>query len=60
MPPLDRPWESISMDYMLGLFLTKRGNDCVFVVLDHFSKMVILATYKQSITAEATAKFLFE
>ena len=48
------------MNYMLGLPSTKRGNDFVFVVVDHFSKMAILAAYKKSITAEATAKIFFE
>jgi hypothetical protein len=48
------------MDYMLGLPSTKRGNDCVFVVVDHFSKMAILVAYKKSIIAEATAKLFFE
>jgi hypothetical protein len=57
---LDNPWESISMDYMSGLLSTKRGNDCVFVVVDHFSKMVILVAYKKSITAEATTKLFFK
>jgi hypothetical protein len=60
LPTPDRPWESISMDYMSGLPSTKRGNDCVFVVVDHFSKMVIMATCKKSITVEATAKIFFE
>jgi hypothetical protein len=48
------------MDYMSGLPSTKRGNYCVFVVVDHFSKMVILVAYKTNITAEATAKIFFE
>jgi hypothetical protein len=48
------------MDYMSGLPSTKRGNDCVFVVFDHFSKMEILATYKKNITTEATVKIFFE
>jgi hypothetical protein len=48
------------MDYMSGLPSTKRGNDCVFVVVDHFSKMVILVACKKNITAEATAKIFFE
>jgi hypothetical protein len=48
------------MDYMLGLMSTKRGNDYVFVVVDHFSKMVILVAYKKSITTEATSKLFFE
>jgi hypothetical protein len=60
LPTLDRPWESISMDYMSGLSSTKWGNDCVFVVVDRFSKMVILATCKKSITVEATSKLFFE
>jgi hypothetical protein len=48
------------MDYMSGLPSTQRGNDCVFVVVDRFSKMAILVAYKKSITAEATAKIFFE
>jgi hypothetical protein len=60
LPNPDRPWDSISMDYMLGLPSTKRGNDCAFVVVDRFSKMVIIATYKKNITTEAIAKIFFE
>jgi hypothetical protein len=60
LPTPDRPWESISMDYMSGLPSTKRGNDCVFVVVDRFSKMAILVACKKSITVEATAKLFFE
>jgi hypothetical protein len=56
----DRPWESISMDYMLGLPSTKWGNDCVFVVVDLFSKMAIMVVCKMSITTEDTAKLFFE
>jgi hypothetical protein len=60
LPNFDRPWESISMDYMSGISSTRQGNDCVFVVVDRFSKMAILATCKKSITAEDTAKIFFE
>jgi hypothetical protein len=59
-PTPDRPWESISMDYILGLLSTKRGNDCVFMVVDHFSKMVIVVAWKKNITEKATAKLFFE
>jgi hypothetical protein len=48
------------MDYMSGLPSTKWENDCVFVVVDHFSKMAILVACKKSITVEATAKLYFE
>jgi hypothetical protein len=53
----ERPWDSISMDYMLGLPSTKWG---IFMFVDHFSNMAILATYKKRIIVEATAKILFE
>jgi hypothetical protein len=60
LPISEKPWESISMDYMSGLPSTKQGNDCAFVVLDHFSKMDILTTYKKNIIVEDTAKIFFE
>jgi hypothetical protein len=60
LPTPDRPWESISMDYMSSLSSTKRGNDCVFLVVDRFSKMTIMAACEKSITTEATAKIFFE
>jgi hypothetical protein len=55
----DRTWDSISMDYMSGLPSTKNGNDCVFVVVDRFSKMKVLTPCKKSITFEATSKLFF-
>jgi hypothetical protein len=48
------------MNYMSGLPSNRRGNDCVFVVVDHFSKMAILVACKKSITVEDIAKILFE
>jgi hypothetical protein len=48
------------MGYMLGLPSTKRGNDYVFVVVDRFSKMAILAAYKKNITTKSTTKIFFE
>jgi hypothetical protein len=48
------------MDYMSGLPSTKHGNDCVFVVVDRFSKMSIMMAYKKNITAEFIAKLFFE
>jgi hypothetical protein len=48
------------MDYMSGILSTKPRNDYVFVVVDRFSKMMILVACKKSITVEATAKLFFE
>jgi hypothetical protein len=48
------------MDYMSGLPSTKHDNDCVFMVIDIFSKMAIMAACKKNITVQATAKLFFE
>ena len=48
------------MDYMSDLPSTKHGNDYVFVVVDRFSKMVILKACKKNIMAKAMAKLFFD
>ena len=51
---------SISMDFMFGLPTTKHGHDCVYVVVDRFSKMEILVAYRKAISLEETTKLFFE
>jgi hypothetical protein len=60
LPSLKKPWESISMDYMSRLSSTKKGNDCIFVVIDWFSKMAILTACKKNITSIDTFNIFFE
>jgi len=48
------------MDYMLSLPYPKYANDYVFVSVNKFSNMAILAADKKCITTKATAKFFFE
>jgi hypothetical protein len=48
------------MDYMLGLSLTNHGNDYIFLIVDWFYKMAILAPYKKSIMVETIVKIFFE
>jgi hypothetical protein len=48
------------MDYMSGLPSTKHDNDCVFVVVDQFSKMAIITACKKRITTTYTTNLFFE
>ena len=47
------------MDFMGGLPKTKRGHDYLYVVVDHFSKMVVLKPCKKTITGEEAARLVF-
>jgi hypothetical protein len=60
LPIPDRTSESISIYYMSSLPSTKQRNECVFVVIDRFSKMAIMATCKKRITTKATSNLFFE
>ena len=49
-PPLpvpSHPWESISMDFIGGLPMSKRRHDYLYVVVDRFRKMCILIPCKK-------------
>jgi hypothetical protein len=60
LPVPTRPWESISMDFLGGLPMTRQGNDYLFVVVDRFSKMVVLMPCKKTITSDGAARLFFE
>ena len=60
LPVPSRPWESVSMDFVGGLPLLRKGHDYLYVVLDRFSMMCMLMPCKNKITAEQTTQLFFQ
>jgi hypothetical protein len=59
LPVPSRPFESVSMDLVMGLPLTNDLHDSIFVVVDRYSKYTVLMPCQESITAAECAD-LFE
>ncbi|KAI5335209.1 hypothetical protein L3X38_025342 [Prunus dulcis] len=60
LPVPSRPSESILMDFLGRLPKTKFGNDYLFVVVDRFSKLMILIPCKKTVTGEGATKLFFQ
>jgi transposase InsO family protein len=54
----DRRWESVLLDLITDLPITKKGHDAVVVFVDQLSKMVHVAACTKTVTAEQLAELL--
>jgi transposase InsO family protein len=60
LPSPGRPWEQVSMDFIVQLPKTRGGNDAIVVFVDMFSKMVHFAPTKTTASAPDTARIFFD
>ncbi|CAI7772871.1 unnamed protein product [Closterium sp. NIES-53] len=56
IPPPERAWQQVTMDFITGLPAGASGNDAILVVVDRLMKMAHFAACKKSITAKETAR----
>ena len=60
LPVPERPWEHISLDFIMGLPKTVRKKSAVLVVVDRFSKMAHFIACKEQVDATSCAELVFE
>lgn len=59
LPVVEKPWEHLSMDFIVALPRTLRGKDAIMVVVDRFSKMAHFVACHKTDDANYIANLYF-
>ena len=60
LPIPDSPWDSVGIDFVGPLPMSKEGHDYILVLIDRLTKMLKLRACNTSITASQTGRLLVE
>ena len=48
-PPPERPWDVVAIDLLQLSVKSRQGSKCVLVMVDHFSRYVVLLQFRISL-----------
>ena len=60
LPVPDKPWQTITFDFIVKLPKTRKGNDCVCVFVDKLTKMVHFVACREEMSAKDFAELYID